>query len=496
LVPTAATSEKPPHDEISNRELHAERPVPGPHLQAREAGPREVALAGNDPLPFASVRRPENNTPTMKTDRRRFLSSLATVGVAASVSPLAARASAEPSAARREAIAERYARLDAVLREPVLRRELFTSPVMLETVELLRLGESFLCRVRSRDGAEGLSVSNNLQMVSLYPIQVERLQGFFVGKDARDLEALLEQAYVHQSNYKLQSLALWVPMATIEFAILDLLGRIAGLPLGLLIGDRIHHREVQVYRANSERDNSAEEVLANLVRQVEESQARALKIKIGGRMSHPETPPGRSEKLIPMVRERFGDAMVCYADSNGSYDVAEGIRFGRMLREHRYAFYEEPVPFDWYEETKAVRDAVDIPVAGGEQEASMHAFRWLVANDALDIVQPDMFYFGGLIRSMRVARMADAVGKVCTPHISGGLGYLYMIHFVSAIPNAGPFHEFKGLSREVPFTCATSDLRTTGGVVTVPTGPGSGIEIDPDFVRRHEVVPRGSRRKT
>ena len=203
--------------------------------------------------------------------------------------------------------------------------------------------------------------------------------------------------------------------------------------------------------------------MENLKKQVVESEAKALKIKIGGRMSHVEYPAGRSEKLIPMVRKAFGDQMVCYADSNGSYDVAEGIKFGRLLEEYKFAFYEEPVPFDWYEETKAVTDAVNIPVAGGEQEASMHAFRWLIANDALDIVQADMYYFGGFIRSMKVARMAAAMGKVHTPHISDGLGYLYMIHLVSAIPNAGPYHEFKGLSEAVPFECKTSSLKTEGG---------------------------------
>ena len=92
--------------------------------------------------------------------------------------------------------------------------------------------------------------------------------------------------------------------------------------------------------------------------------------------------------------------------------------------------------------------------------------------------------------------MAHAMGKVCTPHISGGLGYLYMIHFVSAIPNAGPFHEFKGLSQSIPFHCATSDLGTMGGEVKVPTGPGSGIELDPDFVRQHAVVLRDGDRPT
>jgi L-alanine-DL-glutamate epimerase-like enolase superfamily enzyme len=421
-------------------------------------------------------------------NRRKFLAS-ASAGLAAASLPLSARGA---GSANKEALREKYARLDEILKKPVLRRELFTSPVIIETVELLRYQNNFLCRVRSKDGAVGYSASNNSPMMAVWPVQVNRLQDFFLGKDARDLEAVMEEAYVHQSNYKMQSLALWVPMATIEFAILDLLGRIAGLPLGLLISDRIYNPAVKVYRANGERDNSAEEVLANLIRDVEASEAKALKLKLGGRMSHVEYPAGRSEKLIPMVRAHFGDKMVCMADANGSYDVDEAIKFGHLLQEYKFAFFEEPVPFDWYEETKAVADAVDIPLAGGEQESSMHAFRWLIANDALDIVQADMYYFGGLIRSMKVARMAHAMGKTHVPHISSGLGYLYMVHFVSAIPNAGEFHEFKGLTNpaSLPYTCATSTLTTEGGFVTVPTGPGSGIEIDPDFIKKHVVLKR------
>ena len=76
--------------------------------------------------------------------------------------------------------------------------------------------------------------------------------------------------------------------------ILDMLGRIARKPIGQLIGE-IHNPTVAVYRANGERDVTAEAVMVNLTRQVEESQARALKIKIGGRMSHAEYPAGRSE---------------------------------------------------------------------------------------------------------------------------------------------------------------------------------------------------------
>ena len=435
-------------------------------------------------LAFARYNPSTRPLPTlMNTNRRKFLAS-ALVGGAAAVLPRSAQAAAATSA-----VQDKYAKLDEILKQPVLKRHLFSTPVIIESLELLRLENNFLCRVRSKDGAEGISVANNSQQRSVYPIQVDRLQPFFIGKDARDLEMLIEEVYVYQANYKLQSLALWVPIATIEFAILDMLGRIAKKPMGQLVGE-IHNKTVAVYRANGERDVSAEAVMENLKKQVEESQAKALKIKIGGRMSHVEYPAGRSEKLIPMVRKEFGDKMVCYADSNGSYDVAEGIKFGKLLEEYKYAFYEEPVPFDWYEETKAVADAVNIPLAGGEQESSMHAFRWLIANDGVDIVQADMYYFGGIIRCMKVARMAAAMGKVHTPHISGGLGYLYMIHFISVIPNAGPYHEFKGLSQSVPFECKTSTLRTDGGFVTVPTGPGSGIEIDPGFIKKHTVLKR------
>ena len=105
------------------------------------------------------------------------------------------------------------------------------------------------------------------------------------------------------------------------------------------------------------------------------------------------------------------------------------------------------------------------------------------------MVQPDLFYFGGMIRCMKVARMAAARGYPTVPHISGtGLGYIYMMHFVSAVENAGPYHEFKGVSDEVPFTCATSSLVPEEGILHLPQGVGSGVDIAPDFLRRHQVV--------
>lgn len=419
----------------------------------------------------------------MKSTRRHFLRNVSAASAGALI--------ITPTKSNAKVPESNLNKLDEILMQPVFKKELFPEPVIIESLELLRYKNNFICRVRSGNGAEGLSVGNNMQLQSLYPIFTNRLQPFFPGKDARHLEKLLDEVYVFKSNYKLQSLALWVPLATIEFAILDMLGRIAEKSIGELIGD-IHHPKIAVYQANNYRGKTAEESIERIKKHVAQHDAKALKFKVGGRMSNnADYPPGRTEKLIPLVRKTFGDEMTIYADSNGSYTADEAIRIGKIMEEYKLDFYEEPVPFDWYEETRMVTEALSIPVAGGEQEPSMHNFRWLIGNRALDIVQPDMFYFGGMIRSMKVALMAEAFNMPCVPHISGsGLGYLYMMHFVSALPNAGPYHEFKGFNDEIPLECKTSELESKEGVVRVPTGPGLGVDIDPGFIAKHKLVKR------
>jgi len=426
----------------------------------------------------------------MKANRRHFLQTNL-IGSLAAALPL----SALGAGTRRQGATiqnPRYAKLDEILKQPVLKRELFTGPVIIESLELLRYKDNFLCRVRSRDGAEGLSVGHS-GLNALYPIFCHNLQPFFIGKDARDLDLLLEKVFIYGFNFRYNGISLGTPLATIEFAILDLLGKLAKKSIGQLLGD-IRHPEVAVYQATEYREKSVEESLELIKRDVAEYNAKALKIKIGGLMFmttdiNAVGPSGRTEAIIPLIRKTFGDQMELFADANGFYSVEEAVRVGKLLEEYRYGFFEEPVMFDWHEETRQVAEALSLPIALGEQEYSLHGFRWLIGNDAVQIVQPDNYYFGGMIRSMKVARMAAAFGKSCTPHMSGGgLGFLYMMHFVSALPNAMPHHEFKGLKTNVKFYCETSPLKVVDGKIKVPTGPGLGVDIDPAYVNKHQLV--------
>ena len=143
----------------------------------------------------------------MKATRRSFLK---TSAVGAAGAPLVLGSCNSESEGPGKGSVLDYKQLDEALSKPVLKKELFPDPVIIDRLELLHYEDNFICRITSTDGAEGLSVANNEQMASLYPIFVNRLQPFFPGKDAREWEALLEEVYVYRSNYKLQNLAFWL----------------------------------------------------------------------------------------------------------------------------------------------------------------------------------------------------------------------------------------------------------------------------------------------
>ncbi len=428
----------------------------------------------------------------MKTTRRHFISTAAaaTMGAAAP-SIISCKKESGPGLSADE-IRSRYEVLDKIIKQPVLKKDVFKEPVIIDTLELLHYDRSWLCRVRSKDGAEGMSVGHST-MSTLFPVFLRSLQSFFIGQDARELDLILERVFIYNFNFRYNGITLGLPLATIEFAILDMLGRISGKPTAELIGE-IHNPEVAIYTATEFREKPLEEHFDLIKKAVAEYDTNALKVKVGYQYAgtkdiHYAGVPGKTEKLIPMLREHYGDNMALYADSNGYYDVSEAIRVGRLLEKYKYKYFEEPVMFDHFEDIKAVADALTLPVANGEQDQSFVNFRWLIANDGLDIVQPDNYYFGGMIRSMKVALMAHAFGKEFIPHMSGGgLGFLYNTILVSAAPNAGEHHEFKGLDTNVIYDCPTSPLLVIDGKLKAPTGPGMGVNFDPEFVRKHETV--------
>ncbi len=377
------------------------------------------------------------------------------------------------------------AELDAAAAMPVLDLSGLDEPVIIDSIQLLEKDRDQFVHVRTKDGAEGVSLTNGRPYLA--SILEQLVIPFFVGKDARELESsLLFELYRHRSNYKLQGLALWSVQAWVEFALLDLLGRVSGKSMGQLMGGTLRD-EIDFYVASGRRDTTPEEEADYLVSLVEETGAKAVKFRLGGRMSrNADGAPGRSEGLIRMARKVLGDGIDLHGDANSSYDPEHAVPIGRLLEEVGAVYFEEPCPFDHLEDTKAVADALSIPVSGGEQEYSERRFRWMIANRGVDIVQPDLHYYGGMVRSARVANMAELAGMPTTVHISGGFGFIYMLHFASRTKSIGRYQEYKR-SIERYRDWFEPVLGVRDGKLSVPTGPGVGI-------RDIQAVLKGARR--
>ncbi len=362
-----------------------------------------------------------------------------------------------------------------------------STPAIIESIELLKSGGNYFVRTRTTDGAEGLTGTK--QILEFIPLFTNLVAPFFIGKDARDIESLIDGVY--RANYKLAGIPFWCPVAYVEQSILDLLGKMAGKPVGALLGGVIRD-EIPVYLSGSDRVLTAEEEVDIYVRGMAETGSKAVKFKIGGRISRNlDAYPGRTDTLVALARKKLGDQTWLAADANGSYDVGEGIKVGRMLEDLGYAYFEEPCPWQNFEETLEVAKRLTIPIAAGEQDSSLPMFEWMIRKDMADIVQPDMNYNGGLIRAKRVARLAASVGKTIVPHnTQTGANSCFILQFASCTQNAVPHMEYPWRQSQRPPTWYTPDFRIVDGKIKVPTTPGMGVQFDPDFIARCETVAR------
>jgi len=360
-----------------------------------------------------------------------------------------------------------------------------STPVKIASIELYRNGSQYFVKSTAGDGAVGISFTK--QVEDFIPILRKRVIPFFIGKDARDLESLIDGVYIE--NYKMAGQAFWCPVAYVEQSLFDLLGKVAKKPVGELLGGVIR-KEIPVYMSGSGRELTAEEEVAVYARGAEATGAKAVKFKIGGRMSrNRDAYPGRTEKMMALARKTLGDKFTIYADANGSYDAAKGIEVGKMLQDLGCGFYEEPCPWEEIGETKKVADALTMPVAIGEQDASLWRFQWMIDTRVMDIVQPDLNYNGGFIRAARVARMARAAKMPIVNHnTQTGATAVNLLQFASAIPNIGPYMEFPWRAPQKAESWYSPQFHIRNGVVRAPAGPGLGLEVDPAWLGKARRV--------
>jgi D-galactarolactone cycloisomerase len=356
------------------------------------------------------------------------------------------------------------------------------APVVLDRLELIGLSpDDVFVRAISRNGTQGI-VKANARLLPLISLFKDLVVPALLGYDAREMEGRI--AALANREYKYLSLPFWTAVGHAELALWDMMGKEAGVRAVEMMGGAARQR-IPIYLSSLDRDTTPEEEVAWLSQAVERTGGKAMKLKIGGRMSrNADAAPGRQERLVALARKRFGDAMTIHVDANGSFDQVTALRVAEMLEANGVGFFEEPCPWTDFEMTAAVTAAVDragmrLRIAGGEQDSAMETWRWYLSNRGLHVLQPDLFYNGGLLRALKLARMAASAGVPVTPHWPrNGVEAAELIHLAAHIPNLFAQVEYRGRPPAHRYA-ASPVIAPVDGALSLPPGPGFGITFDP-----------------
>lgn len=340
-------------------------------------------------------------------------------------------------------------------------------------------------RVHTDDGAEGIGQTSTYGADITVQTLHKLVAPFFLGQNPWDLERLIERCL--NKLHKYPGTFVHRALCGIDTAIWDLLGKAAGQPVYRLLGG-LERAEVPMYASSMRRETTPEEEVERFASVIAEHGFKCIKIKIGEMMGRDQdASPGRTEHYVKLAREALGNEIEIHADGNGCYSAAKAIRVGRLLEEYRFFHFEEPCPFPDLEATAQVAAALDMPVAGGEQDYDLTQFRRMIETRAVDIVQPDVGYIGGVSLARKVALMAQFAGIPCTPHCANRTLQMFTLHLAAAMPACYQFHEWSiEESQSWADEVFEPRLEVRNGVVKVPTDPGWGLTVVPSFLAKAE----------
>ena len=342
-------------------------------------------------------------------------------------------------------------------------------------------------RVRTDDGAEGWGQVSTYHADLTTQVLHRQVAPYALGQDPTDLDALLDK--ITDLEFKFPGSYLRRALSGLDTAIWDMRGKLEGKSVCELLGGV--PRPFPAYASSMKRSEiTIEDEVARFVRLRERDGYDAFKFRIGSEVGHDvDQWPGRTETIVPAVRQALGDDVTLLVDANCCYTPKKAIEIGHFLEDHGIAHYEEPCPyweFEWTAEVRAALQDLKIEVAGGEQDCDLAQWQRMIKAHAFDIVQPDICYMGGLSRTLRVAKMAQEAGLPCTPHCANlSLVTVFTLHMLGAIENAGPYIEFsiEGLDyypwQEGLYYPA---LQARDGNIQIPEGPGWGVEINPEWL--------------
>jgi L-alanine-DL-glutamate epimerase-like enolase superfamily enzyme len=325
------------------------------------------------------------------------------------------------------------------------------------------------------------------------------LAPMLIGQDPLMIEGLWQMMYARTRQYGRRGIVMH-GISGIDIALWDLAGKVAKLPVYRLLGacrDRVEaYASGGFYQEGKGVDGVAAEAESYRARGF-----KGMKMKIGRNPSTQtvlrhlvprsdvcEVEPEEDIARVAAVRRALGPKAKLMVDVNCAWSPAFAIEMGRAMEPYGLYWIEEPVSTDDIDGSAEVASALATPVAGYETEIGLYGFRDLIVRNAVDVVQPDLAWTGGLSEGRRIAALGQAHHKMVTPHAFGGAVLLAAsLHFAAATPSALVL-EFDQNANGLRDELLKEPIRVErDGTIRLTERPGLGIELDRGAVERYRV---------
>ena len=315
------------------------------------------------------------------------------------------------------------------------------------------------------------------------------LKPLLIGTDPLATEVLWHKMYHQTRDYGRKGTVI-AAISAVDIALWDIAGKHYGVPITKLLGgffrDRVAAYATGFYRitGQGEATRLGEEALAHF-----EAGFRAMKVKLGY---------GIDDDLAVMceIKRALGSREVTLmVDTNHGYGLSDALRLGNGLVEYHLRWYEEPVVPEDYAGYRVLRDKLNMPIAGGENEHTLFGFRELIGRGCVDVAQPDIGSAGGFTACRHIAALAQSHGVQVNPHVWGsGIAQAASLQLIAALPvthhgvfPTEPILEYDTSSHPFRHELISPAVVQQGGWVDVPQKPGLGIEVNREVLGRYAV---------
>jgi D-galactarolactone cycloisomerase len=297
---------------------------------------------------------------------------------------------------------------------------------------------------------------------------------WFIGKDATDINALHRQAAQAFHIFGRNGPVVYAHSA-IDIALWDIAGKRAGLPLRDLLGGG-GRKQVRAYTSLLRYDNA-------------DTVGRICAEMAGRGFEHIKLHEHGVDK-VKAAREAVGPDIAIMNDVNCPWSLEQAIVMERAYRPCKLHWLEEPVwPPEDHAGLACVRSSGETRIAAGENAAGLHDFRDLFEKGAIDIAQPSVTKVGGITEMRKIIAAAEAHATELVPHCAYfGPGNLASIHIVASLATDTLLENIYANLEANPFGDV---MLAKSGLVSVPSGPGLGVEPDMKIVEKYRQGPAG-----